>query len=74
MREIHGLADPKRITAVGAADDRPVTVTDLSDGVAVSISGETFGSKLTPEQAEWLAKQLIAAARRVRKAGVLGAG
>ncbi|HEY1858695.1 hypothetical protein [Acidocella sp.] len=63
MREIHGIADAKRVMMVGQTDDTAVTVSDGANVIFLSIPAEkTVG--LTPEQARFIAKQLIEAACR----------
>lgn len=65
IREIHGVADCTKVS-VGMSDHHEVTVTDHGDLVWLSIGGMTYPAGLTPEQADMIARQLTASAKRVR--------
>ena len=68
MQEIHGIADADRIKMVGG-DLQSVTVIDGRGYVLVRHScNEAAG--LTPQQARFLAKQIIASADRVERASL----
>lgn len=67
MREIHGIADALKM-AVASGDETTVTVRDGHNRVILDIGSQTFPGGLTPTQAEWIARELSRAARRVRSA------
>ncbi len=68
MKEIHGVADAKKIVMVGAIDEIRVEVTDGPSGtVDININSQAYAARMTPEQADFLASHLVAAADRARK-------
>lgn len=66
VREIHGVAGAKkRNSTMGPTS---VRVTDGDQGVELIISACEIFAELTPEQARYIGKQLIASANRIEKA------
>ena len=65
MREKHGIADAARIAAC-RGDLQSVLVTDGIEEIELSLGANSYPAGLTPDQAIFIAKQLIAAARRVK--------
>lgn len=63
FREVHGVADAKKIMMVGETDDRPVTIKDLKNG-NIEISVGDSGASITKAQAKFLADQLNSAILR----------
>lgn len=65
MREIHGIAGVRKVTASNAPNDRQdVGVIDAAGMVRLTLSACSYPADLTPDEARWLAKQLVASARR----------
>jgi len=65
MREIHGVADAYKRVATGNGDHAQVTVTDDVEGyVLLDIAHQTYGARLTPKQARFLAESLMTSADR----------
>lgn len=74
LQEIHGLA---RVTRCALMDDevegQSVTVTDDGGHVRLALSTSSYPAKLTVEEALYLGRELIKAARRAEeKAEVVG--
>lgn len=65
MYEVHGLRRLLKIQT-GPENTRTLTVEDSDDVVRLSIAGESYPTGMTPDEAVWLAKHLVAAAKRVR--------
>lgn len=70
MREVHGVADARKVTAVRDNGTlQHVRIIDGSQGeVIIALSECSFPAAVTPEGARFIAKQLVMAARRVEKA------
>lgn len=64
MLEIHGLAGVQKI-AVGTGDVQTVEVRDGRITVWLMLSTSTYPAALTPEEARYIAAQLVASADRV---------
>ena len=66
MKETHGLARVGKVTMGGGGDTQTVMVTDGPNGlVYLSLSTSDYPASLTPEEARFLAGQLVASAGRV---------
>lgn len=69
MREIHGIADAKR-AAIVSDDLQTCTVEDAVDGnIKLRLSTSNYPALLTPDQAEYIARLLLSAAKRARANG-----
>lgn len=66
MRQIHGIADAKKVMMVGETDDTEIRIVDGHNRILLSVPCHL--SSLTTEQARYIAKQLIDAAVRVERA------
>lgn len=66
MKEIHGLAGVVRVAMLNSNDHQQVKVTDGDRLVLLALSTSSFPAGLTPDEAEFLARQLVDSARRVR--------
>jgi len=67
MRQIHGVADAKKIQAVNE-DNCHITVRDGTRLVILDIGHQTYPGGLSPDRARFVAAQLIASAKRVETA------
>ena len=67
MRQIHGIADAKKIMMIGETDDIEVKIVDDINQRVILMTAER-ASSLTTEQARWLAKCLLDSALRAEKA------
>jgi hypothetical protein len=68
MREIHGIDDAQKRTMIDSGETQQVTVRDGKDGkVCLNVGHQTYTAGLSPEQARWIAKELIASAKRVER-------
>jgi hypothetical protein len=65
MRERHGIADAEK-TAMYSEDLQSVVVTDGDGRIELSLGASSYPAGLTPDQAIFIAKQLVAAAKRVK--------
>jgi hypothetical protein len=65
MKEIHGVSDAKRCAAL-ADQMQDVTVEDGNGEVRLILGTSSYPAGLTPEQAEFVAKQLLRSCERVR--------
>lgn len=68
MRESHGIADAKRCGRISDPDDQAVRVTD-GYGMVILSTTSTDPAGMSPDQAEYIAKALLASAARVRGSG-----
>lgn len=66
MKEIHGVADARKVVMVKSEIVQDVTVEDGDGEILLSMSTSSYPAGLTPEHAEFVAKLLISAARRAR--------
>lgn len=64
MKEIHGLAGVRKV-ALGTGATQSVAVEDADEGVRLSLASSSFPAELTPQEARYVAAQLIASADRV---------
>lgn len=70
MREIHGIADARKETMTLSGETQQVTVRDGDDGiVCLNVGSQVYTAGLSPEQARWIAKELVASAKRVESKG-----
>lgn len=69
IREIHGIDNARRVASatIMESDVQEVTVTDGRSEVWLALSTSSFPAGLTPEQADTIANQLRASARRIRE-------
>jgi DNA-binding IclR family transcriptional regulator len=66
IREQHGIARARRLSAIENSETQAVLITDSNGEIILSLSACAYPAGLTPAQADFVADQLIAAARRVR--------
>lgn len=69
MREKHGIAGARKI-ATNSDDTQAVVVTDGIGEVRLSLSTSLFPAGLTPDEANFIARQLMASAKRARAVGL----
>jgi len=70
IEEIHGVHRVEKVVSPGGTTYpyQDVIVRDHGDKIRLSLTANEHPADLTPEEAEALAKILIASAKRVRKA------
>ena len=68
MKEIHGIADARKVKMVRDEQTLDVTIEDGYGEVVLRMDGTTYPAALTPDRARYIARQLQASAARVEKA------
>ena len=69
IREIHGIADAATCRSDGTLMDEPVTICDGKENdVLLKVDSSHYMAVMTPDQADFIAKELIASAERCRNA------
>lgn len=72
IKEIHGIAGAGKVSSSSNDDTQHVTVRDgNTDSVVLSLSANAYPASLTPEQAEFIAGQLMDSARRIKARAVI---
>lgn len=66
IKEIHGIADARKVTMMKSDVVQDVTVEDGDGEVLLGLTTSSYPAGLSPERAEFIAKLLVAAAKRVR--------
>jgi len=67
VKEIHGVADARKVAMMKSEIVQDVTVTDGNGEILLNLGTSLYPAGLTPERAEFVAKLLVSAARRVRE-------
>lgn len=64
MKQLHGVPNAKKL-AMSNSDGAEVIVTDGTDMVLLYLENAPWGAGLSPQQARWIARQLVQSADRV---------
>jgi hypothetical protein len=65
MREKHGIAGAGKLPAAPGSSQQSVIVTDHFDCVGLHLGAGEFAATMTPEEARFIAKQLMLSAARI---------
>jgi len=68
IRQRHGIANAARLSEIESSETQSVLVTDYHCRVVLSLSACTYPAGLTPDQARFIAQELIDSAKRVEDA------
>ena len=74
IKEIHGVANARKTAMMKSEIVQDVTVEDGDGEVLLGLGTSSYPAGLTPEHAEFVAKLLISAAKRIRATPVSDTG